>query len=113
MVQPQPTLVGSVNADRVVVASHVGTIIMAAEPRAPQPRPTPSRALPRAYPPLLDRTNETRQAADALQNAVSVQFFGEPGLGKSMLLRHLAHHPVRDVFSDGAVCLPAHRMPLP
>ena len=68
--------------------------------------------MPRAYPPLLDRTAETRQAADALENAVSVQFFGEPGLGKTMLLRHLAHHPVRDAFPDGAVCLPAQRAPL-
>src|SRR5579859_3573107 len=113
MAEPQHTLVGSVTADRVVVASHVGTIVMAAETRAPQPRPTPLRALPKAYPPLLDRTVETRQAADALENGVSVQFFGEPGLGKSMLLRHLAHHPVRDVFPDGAVSLPARRAPLP
>src|SRR5262249_38719969 len=80
--------------------------------RAPQVRPAPTRALPRPYPPLLDRLNETQQATTALSNGVSVQFFGGAGLGKSMLLRHLAHHAVSAGFADGAGCLPAQRVPL-
>src|ERR1051326_22105 len=112
MAQPQPTLVGSVQADRVVVPSHVGTIVMAAEPRPPQPRSAPARGLPRPFPRLIDRRTETSEAIQALQDMLPVQVFGEPGLGKSALLRVLAHHAVRDAFPDGAVCLPAHRAPL-
>jgi hypothetical protein len=112
MAQSEPTLVGSVHADRVVVASRAGTIVMAAEPRAPRPRLAPARALPRPYPPLLDRLTETRQATAALARRRSVQFFGQPGVGKSVLLRHLAHHAVGAAFRDGVVCLPARRVPL-
>jgi hypothetical protein len=96
----------------VVVAGHVGTLVMPSDRQPPSLRPAPVRQLPRAFPALLDRTGELAEAMAAIKAASPVQFFGQPGLGKTVLVRNVAHHTVTAGFPDGAVCLPGHRVPL-
>jgi len=74
-----------------------------------RPRPTPVFLRPRPASGLLDREAEMRAAATALQSALPVDLHGQPGVGKTTLLRHLAHHPVAASFPDGVVYLSAQR----
>lgn len=60
--------------------------------RADRPvRSLPVRALPRDVPDPLDREDEVRVAATALQAGRAVEVVGDAGIGKSTLLRHLVH----------------------
>jgi Transmembrane protein 131-like N-terminal len=59
----------------------------------PRPRPLPIHRLPRDFPGLLGRERELDEARAAFQQRLPVEFCGEPGVGKSALLRHLAHRP--------------------
>jgi hypothetical protein len=60
--------------------------------RADRPvRSLPVRALPRDVPDPLDREDEVRVAATALQALRAVEVVGDAGIGKSTLLRHLVH----------------------
>jgi hypothetical protein len=43
----------------------------------------------------------------SVQLTTPVEFYGQMGLGKTTLLRHLAHHPVAAVFPDGVIFLSA------
>ena len=70
-----------------------------------QPRPTPVFLRPRPFPDLLDRETEVDAATAALQSATPVEFHGQAGLGKTSLLRHLAHHPTTNSFPSGVVYL--------
>ena len=76
------------------------------QPR-PRPRPTPVFLRPRPFPGLLDRETEIGAATAALQSALPVEFYGQAGLGKTTLLRHLSHHPAATSFPDGVVYLSA------
>jgi hypothetical protein len=76
-------------------------------------RPTPVLRLPhRAFPDLLDREMEVDAAQTALQSRQPVEFYGEAGLGKTTLLRHLAHHLSNTAYPDGVVYLPLQGRPL-
>lgn len=75
-------------------------------------RSTPVDLRPRPFPGLLDRETEVREAVDALGLGAPVEVYGEPGLGKTSLLRHLAYHPAAQAFSDGIVYGSARRKPL-
>jgi RecA/RadA recombinase len=69
--------------------------------RADRPvRSLPVRALPRDVPDLLDRAEEIRAAATALQAGRAVEIVGGEGIGKTTLLRHLVH---RVAGPDGVV----------
>lgn len=72
-------------------------------------RSTPAAVRPRPFPGLLDREDELKAAATALRSAMPVEFHGRAGLGKTSLLRHLAHHPTATLFPDGVVYLVAGR----
>src|SRR5688572_7226280 len=72
-------------------------------PATPRSRPHPVRLLPRAFPGLLDRETETSNAIQALTSNESVECSGEPGSGKTSLLRHLAHHPRVSTFTASVI----------
>ena len=58
---------------------------------------------PRAFPSLLDRQTETANIIQALHSQEPVECVGEPGSGKTSLLRHLAYDPQLSTFSSGIV----------
>jgi hypothetical protein len=60
---------------------------------------------------LLDRQAETAAILSALDAGLPIEISGEPGIGKSALLRHLAHHPRTASFRDGVVYLRARHHP--
>jgi hypothetical protein len=71
-----------------------------------QPRPKlrqlPVRRLPRDFPGLLGREAELEDASLALASGSAVEVFGEAGIGKSSLLRYIAHHRAQQP-SEGCV----------
>ncbi|MBW4508310.1 MAG: hypothetical protein KME64_17615 [Scytonematopsis contorta HA4267-MV1] len=70
----------------------------------PKPRPLPVLLPPRPFPLLLGRREEVKVAVDALPYDQSVEFYGSPGMGKSVILRYLAHHPsITPAFNDGII----------
>ena len=78
-----------------------------------QPRPGPASLLPRPFTGLLDRESEVQAAVEAFQFAAPLAFYGEAGLGKSVLLRHLAYHSATNDFADGVIHLSAAQRPVP
>ena len=60
---------------------------------------------PRPFNSLLDRDNETASIKSAVQVSTPVSIFGPAGIGKTSLLRSLAHAPEMDSFPDGVVYL--------
>ena len=90
----------------------VVNVAMPEQKPRPRPRPTPVSLRPRPFPGLLDREAEVGAATTALQFATPVEFYGQAGLGKTTLLRHLAHHPAADTFPAGVVYLSARRQPV-
>lgn len=75
-----------------------------------RPRPTPIAVRPRVHRGLVDRRIETAAAISAIDAGVPVEVSGAPGVGKTALLRHIAHHPRAATFADGVVYVSArHR----
>lgn len=70
------------------------------------PRPTPIDMRPRAFPDLVNRQTEVNIATNALTTRQLVEFYGQHGIGKSALLRFLAHQPFATSFNDGVIDLP-------
>lgn len=56
-----------------------------------RPRPQPVALRPRNFSGLIGREAELGTARYALQATVPMEFYGEPGYGKTALLRHLAY----------------------
>jgi hypothetical protein len=74
-----------------------------------RPRPAPVMMRPRLLRGLVDRRTETEAALSALDAGLPVEVSGPPGIGKTALLRHLAHHPRTASFVDGIVYLSARQ----
>jgi hypothetical protein len=72
-----------------------------------RPRPTPIHRRPKLIRGLLGRQAELAGALSALDAGLPVEASGEPGVGKTALLRHLAYHPRAASFADGVVYLSA------
>jgi hypothetical protein len=72
-----------------------------------EPRARPVNMKPRPFPSLLDRGAETATIKSALEMSVPVSVFGTGGMGKTSLLRRVAHLPEANNFSDGIVYLSA------
>jgi ribosomal protein L40E len=89
----------------------VVNVLAPGEKIQPEPRPTPVDLRPRPFPDLLDRDTEIKEATASLQSAQPVEFHAAAGLGKTALLRHLAHHPTATSFPDGIVYLSARHQP--
>ena len=63
----------------------------------------PIERRPRPFPGILDRTEESAAAIRALENLQSVELFGEAGIGKTVVLRHLSHTIDSKLFQDGII----------
>lgn len=69
-------------------------------------RSSPIDMRPRAFPDLVNRQTEISIATNALRTRQLVEFYGQHGIGKSVLLRFLAHQPFTASFRDGVIYLP-------
>lgn len=69
-------------------------------------QPAPVLVRPSLIRGLIGRQAELTAAVSALDAGVPVEISGPPGIGKSALLRHLAHHP-RASLIDGTLYLSA------
>ncbi|RPI57451.1 MAG: hypothetical protein EHM55_01765 [Acidobacteria bacterium] len=72
-----------------------------------RPRPTPILVRPRVIRSLVDRRTDLAAALSALDAGIPVEASGVPGIGKTAVLRHLAHHPRAASFVDGIVYVSA------
>src|SRR6187401_236707 len=72
-----------------------------------RPRSTPILIRPKFIRGLVDRRMDLAAALSALDEGLLVEASGEPGIGKTAVLRHLAHHPRAASFVDGIVYLSA------
>jgi hypothetical protein len=124
----QPTAVESIDAriqgevsGQVAVGTHIlqigsvhGGIVNVAVP-GEEPRPKarlgPIHLRPRPFPGILDRTEESGAAIRALDSGQSVEVFGQPGMGKTVLLRHLAHKIDSEHFREGIIYRETHDDP--
>jgi hypothetical protein len=84
---------------------HGGIVDAAASRQQPRPkaRPVPIQLRPRPFPAILDRIEESAAAIRALESLESVELFGETGIGKTVVLRHLAHTINSKLFKDGII----------
>jgi hypothetical protein len=71
-----------------------------------RPRVTPVLLRPRSIRGLVGRLTELATAVSAIDAGVPVEVSGEPGIGKTAILRHLGHQP-RASFADGTVYVSA------
>ena len=100
-----------VKGDRNQVISHVsgGTVIYVNgdyAPPEPTLRPLPIQLAPKSFPLLLGRQNEAKLATDTLPYRQPLEYYGSVGIGKTVLLRHLAHHPaIAPAFPAGLIYL--------
>ncbi|QSJ15054.1 hypothetical protein JYQ62_24760 [Nostoc sp. UHCC 0702] len=70
----------------------------------PKLRPLPIVLPPRSFPLLLGRREEVKVALDALPYDQPVEFYGLAGIGKTVIVRYLAHHPsITPAFPDGII----------
>lgn len=76
-----------------------------------RPRPTPILVRPRLIRRLLDRRIEVAAALSALDAGLPIELSGEPGIGKTAILRHLAHHARATSFVDGIAYVRARHQP--
>jgi NB-ARC domain len=83
-----------------------------AEPAHTRSRPTPVLLRPALMRGLVGRQPELDAANGALDASLPLEVTGAPGVGKTALLRHLAHHPRAGLFADGIVYVSArHQSP--
>ena len=83
--------VGNYNVQIGSVHGGVVNLVAPGQQSRPRPRPAPVFLRPRPFPGLLDRDAEVDAAAAALQSTLPVEFHGPGGIGKTVLLRHLAY----------------------
>jgi LysM repeat protein len=93
---------------------HGGVVNIAMPEQRPQlrPRPGPILLRPRRFAGLLDRHSESGLAAVALPAGEPVEFYGQAGLGKTSLVRHLAYQLPLMSWPDGIVYLSAQQQPM-
>ncbi|HEX2043354.1 MAG TPA: choice-of-anchor D domain-containing protein [Acidimicrobiales bacterium] len=77
-----------------------GGVVNHLDPAAlPKPKLRPSVAIKGRDPDLVGRTEEVRAALAALAPAEAVELHGVAGVGKSVLLKHIGHHPPPELAS--------------
>ena len=77
-----------------------------------RPKPTPILVRPKLIRRLLDRRTEVAAALSALDAGLPIELSGGPGIGKTALLRHLAHHERAAAFADGIAYVRARHQPV-
>ena len=110
-------ITGQVAAGRFVlrIGEPSGTVVREAsrtERVHIRPRPTPILVRPRLIRRLHDRRMEVAAALSALDAGLPVELSGEAGIGKTAILRHLAHHARATAFADGIAYVRARHQPL-
>lgn len=87
------------------VGSNHGVIIYQSgeAPPEPKPRTRPVSLLPRKPERFLDREKEVSRAVEAVDSAQPFEYQAPPGVGKTTLLRRLAHREAGKAFPDGVV----------
>jgi TIR domain len=113
LVERIDALVQREDSGEITVGTHVlrigsidGGIVDAAytsDLHRPKARPVPIQLRPRPFPAILNRIEESAAAIRALENLQSVEVFGEAGIGKTVVLRHLAHTINSKLFQDGII----------
>jgi hypothetical protein len=93
--------VGDVNGGVVNIAPPAAKVVF-------EPRTRPIGLRPRAFPDLLDRIPEMGLIKAAIGDSKPVTVFGENGIGKTSLLRQVAHLAELKEFSDGVLYLLLH-----
>ncbi len=88
---------------RLQVGAAEGCLVYDGVATKPRPRPTPVRPSVRPFRGLLDRAAESEAALQTLTEPAPVEFYGQPGIGKTALLRHLAYNTPDGHFPDGCV----------
>ncbi len=91
--------------DHNTVHRYEGTVVQVSpQGSTPEPRPAerPQTRLPRAGEQPIGRDNELHTAWTALAGDQPSEFYGPPGIGKSVLLRRLARESGR-TWADGTV----------
>jgi hypothetical protein len=94
------------NFFRYEITPYGGVVNILPPEQAPRitARQIPVRWLPRVYSDLLGRDAEIQKSVAALEASQTVELYGAAGVGKSVLLRYLAHHPPANssrIFPDG------------
>src|SRR5438552_411538 len=64
----------------------------------PQPRPAPVMLRPRPFGGMIGRANEITTMSSSLRSGTCVDLMGDPGLGKTALVRSLVHTLSSDQF---------------
>jgi hypothetical protein len=88
---------------RLQVGAAEGVLVYDGAATQTRPRPTPVRPSVRQFRGLLDRGVESEAAMQTLSELAPVEFYGQAGIGKTALLRHLAYHMPEGHFPDGVV----------
>ena len=109
-------LTGQVAVGRFLlqIGDPAGAVVREASPARRihiHPRPTPVLVRPALIRRLLDRRTEVAAALSALDAGLPIELSGEPGIGKTAILRHLAHHARASSFVDGIAYIRARRQP--
>ena len=88
-------VIGNNNIVEMRIDTMTGNLITQLPPGSKptvKPRPVPVLLRPRRPLPMFDRRDETALTLSALSAGQVVEFYAAPGMGKSTLLRHLAHN---------------------
>ena len=88
---------------RLQVGAAEGGLVYEGMATQPRPRPTPVRPSVRPFRGLLDRAAESEAALQTLPEPAPVEFYGQSGIGKTALLRHLAYNTPDGHFPDGVI----------
>lgn len=88
---------------RLQVGAAEGGLVYDGVATQPRARPTPVRPSVRPFRGLLDRAAESEAALQTLPELAPVEFYGQSGIGKTALLRHLAYNMPDGHFPDGMV----------
>ena len=81
-----------------------------AERPVPRPRDTPVRRLPRAFDALVGRDQLLSDIHAGLAHGGPAELVGEPGIGKTALLRNVSNH-LAELQPDGVVYVAAQALP--
>lgn len=106
---------GNVSQSQIAVGSYIlqigdvnGGVVNIAAPAAAsvfENRTRPVSLRPRPFPSMLDREAEIDSIKSALSTSNQVNLYGELGIGKTTLIRQIAHTPETKRYVDGVVYL--------
>lgn len=78
----------------------------------PELRDLPVILRPRRVSEFLDRRSQVGSAVIAIQDEISVEFYGSDGIGKTSLLRFLSYYDFSEALSAGVIYIPGREKDL-